>query len=180
MRLQGWRQVIPGRIEPPAAAPEERLNLNVNGRAMPVGLPAGATLLEALRNHLGLTASRFGCGLEQCGACMVLIDDLPRQACQLVAADLQGRAIRTPEALADDALGRLLIETFLAHQAAQCGYCLSGILVTAHAWLRSLQREPSRTEIATALDRHLCRCGAHPRILAALAAAAKAHFAKVG
>jgi nicotinate dehydrogenase subunit A len=133
-------------------------------------------LLEALRNQLGLTAARFGCGLEQCGACMVLVDDVPRHACQIEVADMAGRNIRTPEALQDDPLGRMLIDAFVTHQAAQCGYCLSGILITAYAWLRGLDYLPSRTEIAAQLDHHLCRCGAHPRILAAVAAAAKARI----
>lgn len=164
---------------PPIAAAPVKVQLRVNGRHQEVTLPPGATLLEALRNHLGLTAARFGCGLEQCGACMVLLDDVPRHACQLDAADNAGRAIRTPEALQDDALGRALIKAFLEHQAAQCGYCLSGILITAYAWLRGLDHLPDRSEIAAQLDHHLCRCGAHPRILAAVAAAAEAHFSAV-
>ncbi|WP_428248178.1 (2Fe-2S)-binding protein [Ferrovibrio sp.] len=151
----------------------------MNGHHQDAALPSGVTLLEALRNHLGLTAARFGCGLEQCGACMVLVDDVPRHACQLDAADMAGRTIRTPEALHDDALGRALIEAFLEHQAAQCGYCLSGILITAYAWLRGLDHLPSRTEIAAQLDHHLCRCGAHPRILAAVAAAAETYLSSV-
>ncbi|MCW5751089.1 MAG: 2Fe-2S iron-sulfur cluster binding domain-containing protein [Alphaproteobacteria bacterium] len=161
-------------VPPPAPAPEEPVSLHVNGRAADISLPKDATLLEALRNNLGLTASRFGCGLEQCGACMVLVDDQPRHACRLVAADQTGCMIRTPESLAEDALGRLLVESFIAYQAAQCGYCLGGILITSYAWLRGLKGEPSRAEIARTLDPHLCRCGAHPRILAAVAATAKA------
>ncbi len=160
--------------QPVAAAAE--LCCTVNGRPCQVALEPGVTLLEMLRNDLGLTGSRFGCGLEQCGACLVLLDGRPRHACQMAAADMAGRTITTIEGLHEDAAGQRLIAQFLAHQAGQCGYCLSGIVIQAHAWLATLTQRPARAEIAAALADNLCRCGAHPRILAAVQAAADERF----
>ncbi len=166
------------RVDPPLAQDKsEILECSVNGCHTRLAIEPGASLLEALRNGLGLTGSRFGCGLEQCGACMVLVDGLPRPACQLFAPDVNGRHVITIEGLHKDAAGQDLLAAFLQHQAGQCGYCLSGIVVTAFAWLRDLQQMPSRAEIAAALDPHLCRCGAQPRILAAIEAAAKQRLA---
>lgn len=165
-------------VDPPLAAERlENLEFWVNGRRIRIALEPGANLLEVLRNDLGLTGSRFGCGLEQCGACMVLVDGRPRHACQVFAPEATGRHVFTIEGLHDDGAGQAVIAAMLQHQAGQCGYCLSGIVVTATAWLRELQHMPSRAEIAAVLDHHLCRCGAQPRIMAAIESAAAAFIA---
>jgi nicotinate dehydrogenase subunit A len=149
------------------------LRLQVNGRAVEIDADANAPLLELLRNGLGLRGSRFGCGLEQCGACMVLLDGEPVYACTLAAGAAAGRNVVTVEGLGTPAKPHPLQAAFLEEQAGQCGYCLSGILIAAKALL-DRNPNPSRTEIAAALDRNLCRCGAHNRIMRAVARAAAA------
>ncbi len=150
--------------------------LSINGVfcALPDGMPPDTPLLDILRNTLGLTGTRFGCGLEQCGACMVLVDGRPVQACTAALDSVAGKQITTVEGLAgaDGALHPLQ-KAFLDEQAGQCGYCLSGILVSAKALLDA-NSSPSRGEIAAALDGNLCRCGSHVRILKAVERAAAA------
>ena len=145
-------------------------DLIVNGRPHQVSGDE-ATLLDVLRNELGLRATRFGCGLEQCGACMVLVDGEPVHACTRLVSTLPGKQVVTVEGLAEDGSLEPLRQAFLAAQAGQCGFCLSGILVSAKALL-DRNPAPSRGEIAAALDRNLCRCGAHNRILRAIQRAA--------
>jgi nicotinate dehydrogenase subunit A len=130
-------------------------------------------MLYVLRNDLGLTGSRFGCGLAQCGACMVLLDGHPTPSCDLPVWAAEGHEVSTVEGLSDDPVMRTLQEAFVDRQAAQCGYCMSGILVSACALLRR-DDEPQRDAIAEALDRNLCRCGSHGRVLAAITDAARA------
>ena len=149
------------------------LRLQVNGRAVEIDADANAPLLEILRNGLGLRGSRFGCGLEQCGACMVLLDRGPVYACTLAAGAAAGRSVVTVEGLGTPEAPHPLQTAFLAEQAGQCGYCLSGILIAAKALL-DRNPDPSRAEIAAALDRNLCRCGAHNRIIRAVTRAAAA------
>jgi nicotinate dehydrogenase subunit A len=129
-------------------------------------------VLYVLRNDLGLTGSRFGCGLGQCGACMVLLDGHPTPSCDLPVWAAEGHEVTTIEGLADDPVMRTLQDAFIDRQAAQCGYCMSGILVSACALLRK-DDEPQRDGIAEALDRNLCRCGSHGRVLRAVADAAR-------
>jgi len=146
------------------------IRFEVNGRSCEAPPDEHCTLVEHLRDGLHLKATRYGCGQEQCGACVVLVDGVPRNSCQLEVGHLQGRAITTAEALGDSAEGRALLQAFEQFQAAQCGFCTSGILVRALAFLRT-SPDASRESIAQALDPHLCRCGAHPRIVAAIAQA---------
>ncbi|MDE2516034.1 MAG: 2Fe-2S iron-sulfur cluster binding domain-containing protein [Rhodospirillales bacterium] len=146
---------------------DREIACTVNGAAMRIGAAPGTSLLEVLRNQLDLKGSRYGCGLEQCGACMVLVDGTPVHACTRDIATLEGRAVTTIEGLA----GHALLAAFLEEQAGQCGYCLSGILISAAALLAA-NPSPERAEIVAALDGHLCRCGAQPRILRAIARAA--------
>ncbi|MGH7153933.1 MAG: (2Fe-2S)-binding protein [Acetobacteraceae bacterium] len=141
--------------------------LEVNGRLVQVRANETTPLLDVLRNELNLKGTRYGCGLEQCGSCMVLVDGEPVFSCAREVGSVAGRRVTTVEALA----GHPLIEAFLAEQAGQCGYCLSGILVSAKALL-DRNPSPTRAEIVAALDRHLCRCGAHQRIIRAIARAA--------
>jgi len=128
-----------------------------------------ATLTEYLRDTLKLKGTRFGCGQEQCGACVVLVDEEPRYSCQTEVGNLAGCAIETVESLADSREGRILLEHFERHQAGQCGFCLSGILMRALHFVRH-SPDGSADAVATALEPHLCRCGAHPRIIAAVQA----------
>jgi len=148
-----------------------RIDLTVNG--MPAGVEAaeGATLLDVLRGDLGLMGARYGCGLGQCGACTVLLDGRPVNACATDAATVAGRAVATVEGLGAPEAPHPLQAAFLELQAGQCGYCLSGILMSARALL-DRNPSPSRAEIAAALNGHLCRCGVHNRILDAVALAA--------
>jgi nicotinate dehydrogenase subunit A len=149
----------------------EAVDFIVNGRKVGVSVEAATPLLAVLRNALGLTGSRFGCGLEQCGACMVLVDGEPVYACTREVGTVGGKTVTTVEGLANGGSLHPLQQAFLAEQAGQCGYCLSGILMSAKALL-DRNPHPSRAEIVTALDRHLCRCGAHNRIIRAVERAA--------
>ena len=131
-----------------------------------------ASLLEVLRAQLQLKGARYGCGVGQCGACSVLIDGEDRAACQVEVGNLAGKSILTLEGLGTPQRPHPLQTAFLELQAGQCGYCLAGILLAAKA-LIDRNPDPTRTEIAQALAGHLCRCGAHNRIMAAVSLAAK-------
>jgi nicotinate dehydrogenase subunit A len=139
----------------------------LNGAAVTTAAAATDLLLDVLRNGFGLTGTRYGCGAEQCGACLVLIDGAPVHACGREVGTVAGRDVRTVEAIE-----AWLKAAFIAEQAGQCGYCLSGMLVAASALL-ARNPHPTRAEIVAALDGNLCRCGTHPRILAAVARAAE-------
>ncbi len=145
-------------------------DLVVNGKSVHVDSDGSKPLLSVLRDELGLRGTRFGCGTEQCGSCMVLIDGEPSFSCARPIESLGGKAVTTVEGLSPDGVLHPLQQAFLDEQAGQCGYCLSGILMSATALLARNPR-PSRSEIAVALDRHLCRCGVHNRIMRAVARA---------
>ncbi|MDP7545784.1 MAG: (2Fe-2S)-binding protein [Alphaproteobacteria bacterium] len=149
----------------------QRFDFTVNGEARRVEAEASLPLIYVLRNELGLTGTRYGCGLEQCGCCMVLIDDEPSYACTRTMDSVDGGAVLTVEGLGTEAEPHPLQQAFLDEQAGQCGYCLSGILISAKSLLER-NPDPSRDEITAALDGHLCRCGAHTRIIRAIAWAA--------
>lgn len=143
----------------------------VNGEARSIEADVARPLIYVLRNELGLTGTRYGCGLEQCGSCMVLIDGEPEYACTRGMDTVAGRDVRTIESLGTDAKPHPLQQAFLDEQAGQCGYCLSGILISAKALL-DRNPSPSRADIVAALEGHLCRCGAHIRIIRAIDRAA--------
>jgi nicotinate dehydrogenase subunit A len=143
------------------------MDLIVNGRPVQVTAPETTPLLDVLRNQLNLKGARYGCGLEQCGSCMVLLDGEPIYACSREVGTVAGRSVTTIEGLTPHPLQ----QAFLDEQAGQCGYCLSGIVVRAKALL-DRNPSPTRGQIAEALDKNLCRCGAHPRILRAVEKAA--------
>jgi len=145
----------------------------VNGQARQVAAAETATLLDVLRNHLGLMGTRYGCGLEQCGCCMVLVDGRPVHACTREVGSVAGRLVVTVEGLGSADKPHALQQAFLDEQAGQCGYCLSGILISAKALLDG-NPKPSRGDIVAALDKHLCRCGSHQRIVRAVERAANA------
>jgi nicotinate dehydrogenase subunit A len=144
------------------------ITVTVNGTARSSDADPTTPLLDVLRGEWGITGPRFGCGEEQCGACLVLVDGAPVMSCGRDLAFAAGRAVTTVEGLA----GHPLVAAFLAEQAGQCGYCLSGMVVAAAALLEA-NASPTRAEIAAALDAQLCRCGAHPRILRAVERAAR-------
>ena len=147
------------------------IELDVNGKRHRVEAPGDTPLLYVLRNDLQLNGAKFGCGLGQCGACTVLVDGLPVNACAVEVGALSGKSVTTIEGLGTPERPHPLQTAFLDLQAGQCGYCLTGILMSAKALL-DRNPSPSRAEIAAALNGHLCRCGVHNRILDAVALAA--------
>ena len=149
------------------------LEFTINGEPRSVEADEDMPLLAVLRNHLSLRSARFGCGHEQCGACMVLIDGEPAYSCTRPVSTVAGKTVVTVEGVGTADKPHPLQQAFLEQQAGQCGYCLSGILISAKTLLDDNPR-PSRAEIAAALDPHLCRCGAHLRIIAAVERAAAA------
>jgi nicotinate dehydrogenase subunit A len=153
------------------------LEFTLNGAAValdvPGEVPEDAPLLHVLRGPLGLAGPRFGCGAEQCGCCMVLVDGRPVPSCTLALQAVGGRSVVTVEGLGTSAAPHPLQAAFLDEQAGQCGWCLSGILVSAAALLEA-DPDPADDAIRRALDPHLCRCGSHNRIVRAVKRAAKA------
>lgn len=150
----------------------EPIKLRVNGAERSVEADPGASLLGVLRGQLGLTGTNFGCGANQCGACHVLIDGAAVASCDTPLWAAAGKDIVTVEGLGTPDHPHPLQRAFLAEQAGQCGYCLPGILISAAALLRR-NPDPSDKEVRAALDRNLCRCGAHNRIVRAVLRAAK-------
>jgi nicotinate dehydrogenase subunit A len=142
--------------------------LRVNGEWRPVAAAPGARLLDVLRDGLQLKGTRFGCGSGECGACQVLLDGRAIAACDTPLSACEGHEVTTVEGL--DARLR---QAFVDEQAAQCGYCSSGMLIAAAALLR-VNPKPGDSEVRAALDGHLCRCGAHNRIVRAVQRAAQA------
>jgi len=147
------------------------LTLHVNGEPRTVAFPTHHTLLEVLREELGLTGTKHGCELGECGTCTVLIDGQPVLSCLVLAAEMEGREIETVEGLQQGNRLHHLQETFADLGAAQCGYCTPGILMTAKA-LVAANPAPSREEIRTALAGNLCRCTGYVKILEAVEGAA--------
>lgn len=155
------------------------VRLLVNGSEHEVAAAPTVPLVDVLRNALGLTGTRYGCGLEKCGSCVVLIDGRPEYACTREIGTIEGRAIETVEGLGRPGAMHPLQQAFLDEQAGQCGYCLSGIMMQAKALL-DRNPAPTRADIVTALEPHLCRCGAHLRIVRAVERAARANGAARG
>ena len=145
--------------------------LRVNGEAHAVDVDGETPLLYVLRNHLGLVATRFGCGTGQCGACRVLVDGVSVSSCDLPTSSVAERDIVTVEGIGTAERPHPIQRALLYEQAGQCGYCLSGIQSSAFALLRR-RSDPSEAEIRAALDPHLCRCGSHNRIVRAILRAA--------
>jgi len=145
----------------------EPIALEVNGRVHQVEVEPDTPLLLVLRNDLGLTAAKFGCGLEQCGACKVIVDGEAVYSCREPVQAFARRRITTLEGIGTAADLHPLQRAFVEEQAAQCGYCIPGIIVAAKALL-DRNPEPSDAEIRGALEDHLCRCGSYARIIAAV------------
>jgi nicotinate dehydrogenase subunit A len=146
--------------------------LRINGVERAVNADPATPLLTVLREELGLTGTRFGCGTNQCGACNVLVEDAAVAACDTPLWAVAGKSITTIEGLGTPEQPHALQRAFLSEQAMQCGYCISGILISAAALLKH-QLDPSEAQVRAALDRNLCRCGAHNRIVRAVLRAAK-------
>ena len=145
------------------------MKLVVNGQPREVEANENTPLLYVLRNDLGLAGSRFGCGSGQCGACFVLVDGRAMASCDLPMSFINNKTITTVEGLE----GRHPVQkALLAEQAAQCGYCMSGIIVSAVALLNR-NSNPSEGEIRSALDKNLCRCGSHNRVVRAVMRASR-------
>lgn len=145
----------------------------LNGQKVSVDVADNVPLLYVLRNHLGQKGAKFGCGLGQCGSCTVLIDGNPTQACDVAVEFVADRAVTTLEGLSEGGLLHPLQQAFLEEQAAQCRYCTAGILMSAKGLL-DRNPNPTRADIAAALSRNLCRCGAHQRIIRAIERASRA------
>ncbi len=150
---------------------------HVNQRPVTFTGDTQATLLSVLRDELSLNGPKFGCGQGECGACMVLVDGRPQTACNLPVWSVEGHQVTTLEGLGTPDIPHALQTAFIEERAAQCGYCISGILTSAAALLAA-NPTPSRQDIVQALDKHLCRCGAHNRMLSAIEKAAAALAAK--
>jgi nicotinate dehydrogenase subunit A len=141
--------------------------LTVNGVHHTLDIDPATPLLYALRNQLALNGAKFGCGLGQCGACTVLLDDQPVFGCLTPLAACEGRRVRTIEGLGSAGQPGPLQASFIRHQAAQCGYCIAGMVMRAQALLETNPR-PTEAEIRAHMEPNLCRCGTHMRILGAI------------
>ena len=144
---------------------------HVNDQPCAVDAPANTPLLAVLRDELALSGPKFGCGEGECGACMVLVDGAPQTACNLPLWAVQGKQVVTVEGLGTPQHPHPVQAAFIEERAAQCGYCVAGIVTSAAALLAS-HPAPSREQIVRALDKHLCRCGAHNRMIRAVELAA--------
>jgi aerobic-type carbon monoxide dehydrogenase small subunit (CoxS/CutS family) len=147
--------------------------LNVNGSARTIDADADISLLSVLRDQLDLTGSKYGCGEGQCGACTVLIDGSPRRSCITPVGAVGQKQITTIEGLAQGDRLHPLQEAFLVEAAMQCAYCTSGMIMTAASLLHA-NPNPSAADISHSMEGNICRCGTHPRIVAAIQKAAKA------
>ena len=155
------------------------ITLNVNGRAHDIADEPSTPLLYVLRDTLELNGAKFGCGLEQCGACTVVVDGKPIFSCLTPISILQGRRITTLEGLGTEDAPSPLQRAFIEEQAAQCGYCIPGMIMRAHALLTA-NGAATDAKIREYMNPHLCRCGTHMRILAAIKRAARMQAADAG
>lgn len=145
--------------------------LNVNGRDREVDADPATPLLWALRDHLGLAGTKFGCGAALCGACTVHLDGAPVRSCVMPLSAVAGMRVATIEAMAGDAVGRAVQDAWVRHGVPQCGYCQSGQVMSAVALLRAIPH-PGDADIDNAMSGNLCRCGTYQRIRAAIKDAA--------
>jgi carbon-monoxide dehydrogenase small subunit len=151
---------------------EETLRFTLNGKKTEVLIDPTQNLLWVLRNHFGLTGTKFGCGMGFCGACTILVDNEPVRSCMLPVGDIAGKKVMTIEGLEKNGKLHPVQKAFVDHDALQCGYCTPGMIMSATGLLLK-NPSPTRQEIAEGLEENLCRCGAHVRILDAVESAAK-------
>ena len=145
------------------------MKFTLNGQAVDVAAKDGTPLLYVLRNELGLVGSRFGCGSGQCGACFVMVDGRAMASCDLPVSFVASKSVLTVESFNGN---HPVQKALLAEQAAQCGYCMSGMIMSAAALLAQ-NASPSETQVREALDKNLCRCGSHNRVVRAVMRAAR-------
>ena len=148
------------------------IGFRLNGKEVSVDAPEEAPLLYVLVNDLNVSGSKFGCGRSQCGACTVLIDGTPVRSCQTVTSAAAGRSVTTLEGLRENGNPGRLQQAFIDEQAAQCGYCASGMILTAQALLER-NPHPTDADVRAALSGNLCRCGSHNRIVRAVLRASR-------
>jgi len=146
---------------------EKSIRFTLNGKKTTVAIDPGQTLLWVLRNHFGLTGTKFGCGNGFCGACTVLINDEAVRSCQVPFGDVEGKNVLTIEGLANNGNLHPLQQAFVDNDALQCGFCTPGMIMTALALIKK-NPAPTRPQIIEAMDDNLCRCGAHIRIIKAI------------
>jgi aerobic-type carbon monoxide dehydrogenase small subunit (CoxS/CutS family) len=151
---------------------EETIKFHLNGKSTEALLDPTLTLLWVLRNHFGLTGTKFGCGMGFCGACTVLIDNEPVRSCQLAVSDVAGKNIVTIEGLAAGGKLHPVQKAFVDHDALQCGFCTPGMIMNATGLLMK-NSTPTVPQIKTGMENNLCRCGAHVRIIEAVQTASK-------
>jgi aerobic-type carbon monoxide dehydrogenase small subunit (CoxS/CutS family) len=149
----------------------EAIAFRLNGQPVQVQTAPDRDLLWVLRTDLGLTGPKYGCGIDQCGACTVLVDDRPVRACGAKVKSVEGRDVVTIEGLAQGTTLHPLQEAFMQQDALQCGFCTPGMILTAYGFLRK-HPNPTREEVIAGMDHNLCRCGAHVRIVEAILSAA--------
>ena len=151
---------------------EEKIRFNLNGKKTEIITEPNQTLLWVLRNQMGLTGTKFGCGTGFCGACTVLINREPARSCMLPVSDVTGKEVITIEGLSHNGKLHPVQKAFIDHDALQCGYCTPGMIMTATGMLMK-NASLTRQEIINGLEDNLCRCGAHTRIIDAVETAAK-------
>jgi nicotinate dehydrogenase subunit A len=143
------------------------MQLTLNGKKVALDIEAEMPLLWAIRDEAGLTGTKFGCGVAQCGACTVLVNGEAVRSCITPATAVKGKSVTTLEGLGSSAKPGLLQQAFIDTQAVQCGYCINGMIMSAQALLKK-NKKPTDAQINEALAGHLCRCGTHQRIVAAV------------
>jgi aerobic-type carbon monoxide dehydrogenase small subunit (CoxS/CutS family) len=148
------------------------IEFQLNRKPIKMAVDTTRTLLWVLRADLGLTGTKYGCGTGACGACTILMNNEAVRSCQIPVADVKGKEILTIEALAGNGNLHPLQKAFVDHDALQCGFCTSGMILTAYSLLLT-KPSPTEADIIETLDENLCRCGAHPRIVQAIQTAAK-------
>jgi aerobic-type carbon monoxide dehydrogenase small subunit (CoxS/CutS family) len=151
---------------------EETFSFQLNGKKTEAVMDPTQTLLWVLRNHFGLTGTKFGCGMGFCGACTVLIDNEPVRSCQLSIKEVSGKKVVTIEGLANKTKLHPVQKAFIEHDALQCGYCTPGMIMNATGLLLK-NPSPTTEEIKTGMENNFCRCGAHVRIIEAIQTASK-------
>lgn len=147
------------------------ISFRLNHQPVQVQVAPDRTLLWVLRTELGITGPKFGCGVSECGACTVLVDQRAVRSCNETIQSVAGREVVTIEGLAKGGVLHPIQEAFMQHDALQCGFCTPGMILTAYAFLRT-HPNPTRDEIIAGMDQNLCRCGAHVRIVEAILSAA--------
>jgi len=151
---------------------EETISFQLNGKKTELLIDTSQTLLWVLRNHFGLTGTKYGCGMGFCGSCTVLIDQEPVRSCNLALGEVKGKSIVTIEGLAKDGKLHPIQKAFVEHDALQCGFCTPGMIMNATGLLMK-NPSPTTEEIKAGMEENLCRCGAHVRIVEAVKTAAE-------